>query len=362
MRRFNLLLAGVTALTLNVNLTTAPTVATPDNSQFKSLEQSLNSQNWKAANEETRRLIHQWIYPNQDLYAKPQLNNLSCPNLKTIDQLWLKASNGRFGLSVQQQSWQKNAPGNNRSKIESFGKQMGWVRTQPLTEDELISKFFASTWMMETELNYTPKAPVGHLPWHGISAERIVSMIKESGPGCGSCSVDAMYLQEERNYTYLPAFYDRVKTCLAVNTTALTQLENALAAGNWKEANRLTSLRVLEMAGQKKRGYLVATDTRNLSCPEFREIDQLWTKYSQGKFGFSVQAQIWQNLKGKNYEDSLKFEQIVGWKGTQPTFDVKTAPKGHLPLRPVLSEGMMNAWGGGWIQEMSLKVKGCQLK
>lgn len=361
MRRFNLLLAAVTLLTLNLNLISTPALATPVNEPFKSLEQSLNTQNWKAADGETRRLIHQWIYPKGDLYAKPQFNAISCPNLKTLDQLWVKASNGRFGFSVQQQLWQKSSPGNNRSKIESFGKQMGWVRPKPLTESELTSLWYAATWVMENELNYTPKAPAGHLPWNGISAERILSLLKESGPGCGSCSVDAMYLQEERNYTYLPAFYDRVNTCLAMNTTTLNQLENALAAGNWQEANRITSLGILELAGQKKRGYLVGTDTRNLSCQQLRELDQLWVKYSQSRFGFSVQGQIWQNLKGKNYEDSLKFEQRVGWTGTQPIFDVKSAPKGHLPLRPVLSNGLMDAWGGGWIEEITLKAKACQL-
>lgn len=361
MRYFNLILAGVSALILNLNLTITPALAAPVNSPFKPLEQSLNTQNWKAADGETRRLIHQWVYPKGDLYAPPQINAISCSNLNTLDQLWTKASNGKFGFSVQQQLWQKSSGADSRSKLESFGKQTGWVRTKPLTESELNSLWYAATWFMETELNYTPKAPVGHLPWNGIAAEKILSLTSQSGAGCGSCSVDAMYLQEERNYTYLPAFYERVKTCLAANTTALTQLENALASGNWQEANRITSLRILDMAGQKKRGYLVGTDTRNLSCQELREINQLWVKYSQGRFGFSVQAQIWQNLKGKNYEDSLKFEKTVGWTGTQPIFDVKSAPKGHLPLRPVLSNGVMNAWGGGWIEEITLKAKACQL-
>lgn len=348
---FSVLMMGIHSPALSQTQSTSTTDTNP-------LQQQLKSGNLKAADIETRRLIQQWIFPKGDVYAKPDVNAIPCESVKTIDTLWKQASNNRFGLSIQQQQWQQLSP-KDRTSIESFGQKIGWVRQKPLTETELQDKWFASTWVLESELNFTPNAPVGHLPWHGISQERIMSLINEIGLGCGSCSIDAMYLQEERNYTYLPAFYNRVNTCLASNTTVLSPLEKALAAGNWKEANRLTSLGILDLAGQRKRGYLVATDTRKLSCQSLKQIDQLWVKYSQGRFGLSVQAQIWQNLKGKSYEDSLKFEKTVGWTGTQPIFDVKSAPKGHLPLRPVLSDGMMNAWGGGWIQELSNRLKNC---
>ncbi|MBD2484536.1 GUN4 domain-containing protein [Planktothrix sp. FACHB-1365] len=361
MYKFNQFIAVIAVVSSLMMGMTSPVLAqtqSPSATDLTPLQQQLKSGNWKASDIETRRLIQQWIFPKGDVYAKPEVNQIPCESLKAIDTLWKQASNNQFGFSIQQQQWQKLSP-KDRSSIEFFGKKMGWVRPKPLTETELQEKWFASTWVMESEVNFTPNAPVGHLPWPGISQERVMSLINEIGLGCGSCSIDAMYLQEERNYTYLPAFYNRVNTCLASNPTSLSPLETALASGNWKEANRLTSLGILDLAGKREQTYLIATDTRKLSCQSLKKIDQLWVKYSQGRFGLSVQAQIWQNLKGKSYEDSLKFEKAVGWTGTQPIFDLKSAPKGHLPLRPVLSDGMMNAWGGGWIQELSNRLKSC---
>jgi len=44
---------------------------------------------------------------------------------------------------------------------------------------------------------------------------------------------------------------------------------------------------------QEKRGYLYAGDISEIPATDLRTIDQLWVKYSSGKFGFSVQKQIW---------------------------------------------------------------------
>jgi hypothetical protein len=138
-----------------------------------------------------------------------------------------------------------------------------------------------------------------------------------------------------------------------------TPLQTALINQNWMEANRLTSNLILDLAGQKQRGYLIADDTKTLPCLDIQTVDLLWLKYSQGRFGLTIQADIWRSLQGKNYEDSLRFEQTVGWNQTQPVFDLATAPKGHLPLRPALTEGIMNAWGGGWIQAISQRLEDC---
>ena len=139
------------------------------------------------------------------------------------------------------------------------------------------------------------------------------------------------------------------------------QLEQALSSSQWEKANQITSGMVLDLAGQKSRGYLIATDTRNLPCEPLRKIDQLWVKYSKGQFGFSIQGRIWGQIKGKNYEDSVRFEKQVGWQQQQTIFDQKTAPKGYLPLRPANSAGIRDAWGGGWIQEITQKLKSCRI-
>ena len=85
-------------------------------------------------------------------------------------------------------------------------------------------------------------------------------------------------------------------------------------------------------------------DAENFSCQDLGTIDKLWVKYSNGKFGFSVQKQIYQSLGGTKkikMEDLRKFGEKVGWrKGGQwlayseLTFSEKHYT-GHLPyLRP----------------------------
>jgi hypothetical protein len=72
-----------------------------------------------------------------------------------------------------------------------------------------------------------------------------------------------------------------------------------------------------------------------------RTIDQLWVKYSNGRFGFSVQKRIYQSLGGtKEYDESevwQKFGDKVGWRKKNEwlyyndlTFSEK-APEAHLP-------------------------------
>ncbi len=71
-----------------------------------------------------------------------------------------------------------------------------------------------------------------------------------------------------------------------------------------------------------------------------KPIDQLWVKYSGGRFGFSVQAKIYRELGGtRQLEERFwdAFGDRVGWRVNKSwiyykdvTFDIK-APHGHLP-------------------------------
>ncbi|NER05575.1 MAG: hypothetical protein F6K17_24805 [Okeania sp. SIO3C4] len=37
----------------------------------------------------------------------------------------------------------------------------------------------------------------------------------------------------------------------------------------------------------------------NIPCKDLNKVNQLWIKYSDGKFGFSIQKQIWSEVGGK---------------------------------------------------------------
>lgn len=124
-------------------------------------------------------------------------------------------------------------------------------------------------------------------------------------------------------------------------------LRQLLQSGKWQEANQLTSVLVLKAAHQEQQGYLRVTDTRNLACSDLQIVDHLWRTASNRRFGFSTQATIWRNLKGSSYEDSLKFEQQVGWSSaSQPNSASTALPVGFYPFRPAGKIGIKNAFGG----------------
>lgn len=124
-----------------------------------------------------------------------------------------------------------------------------------------------------------------------------------------------------------------------------TRLRDLLKAGNWKEADRETLAVMLKVSGREQEGWLSSESIDKFPCTDLRTIDQLWVKYSNGHFGFSVQKRIWENV-GKDYE---YFSDRVGWRkntsnrrwqgGIQIkewlrysdlTF-TKNSPQGHLP-------------------------------
>ncbi|CAD5954590.1 GUN4 domain-containing protein [Planktothrix agardhii] len=116
------------------------------------------------------------------------------------------------------------------------------------------------------------------------------------------------------------------------------QLEQLLKAGNWKEADEETAKKMVEAAGRTKEGFLVGIDN-NFPCEDLRTIDQLWVKYSNGRFGFSVQQRIYKSLGGARKPLAwAEFCDIVGWRRVDGKWeeykDLKfhqTAPVGHLP-------------------------------
>ena len=64
-------------------------------------------------------------------------------------------------------------------------------------------------------------------------------------------------------------------------------------------------------------------------------INQLWLVASKGKFGFSVQKQIWLEVGGKpgQYDSNIfwRFQEEVEWAENEIVFDQRAA-KGHLPV------------------------------
>ncbi|NJM58189.1 MAG: hypothetical protein HC857_13165 [Synechococcales cyanobacterium RU_4_20] len=115
--------------------------------EIRYLQQQLNAKNWVTADAETRRLLTKEL----DLYS-PNASTSSLDLIRSIDQAWIQASSGRFGLSVQAKLWREalaKHPNNNEAAVNALRDRLGWKMLKPRPNDDFIS----SDWLNESELN-----------------------------------------------------------------------------------------------------------------------------------------------------------------------------------------------------------------
>ncbi|MEM1280199.1 MAG: TIR domain-containing protein, partial [Cyanobacteria bacterium P01_H01_bin.152] len=65
------------------------------------------------------------------------------------------------------------------------------------------------------------------------------------------------------------------------------RLRDLLKAGEWREADQETADQMLKAMGQTTWWKVESNDLLNFPCADLKTIDQLWVKYSDGKWGFS---------------------------------------------------------------------------
>ncbi|MEO1350453.1 MAG: GUN4 domain-containing protein [Cyanobacteria bacterium J06635_15] len=121
------------------------------------------------------------------------------------------------------------------------------------------------------------------------------------------------------------------------------KLRDLLKAKQWKEADKET----YQVMDQVLNGDWSSKALLNFPCKDLRTIDRLWVKYSDGKFGFSVQKEIYvacgAKLDGEYPGDKIwdKFCDRVGWReeGNYLNYsdlkfdlDFDLSPTGELPL------------------------------
>jgi serine/threonine-protein kinase len=116
------------------------------------------------------------------------------------------------------------------------------------------------------------------------------------------------------------------------------KLERLLASGEWKNADQETARVMLLIADRESEGWLDIDSLHNFPSDDLQTIDQLWIKYSNGRFGFSVQKNIWLECGGEiDYDTECKIGNRIGWivNGEWLLYDQGNfslyAPHGHLP-------------------------------
>ncbi|QEI40709.1 hypothetical protein BMF77_01281 [Dolichospermum sp. UHCC 0315A] len=120
---------------------------------------------------------------------------------------------------------------------------------------------------------------------------------------------------------------------------SMDKLEKLLSQGDWKGADEETKSLMLEIS--QASGSLNDKAISRLSCGNLSAINQIWQTQSQGRFGFSAQAQKWKSLFGNKFEPTNEhfedFATDLGWRyrgrylsNNQLKYSLD-APKGYLP-------------------------------
>lgn len=125
-------------------------------------------------------------------------------------------------------------------------------------------------------------------------------------------------------------------------------LATMLATGQFEEADQFTRDALIIISGSKEKGrdFVYFTDVKRIPNTDLATIERLWNKFSNGKFGYSVQKYTMKLCKN----DFELFCRKIGWTtedgdverkkrwfgASEFTYDLKKAQKGHLPLTSAL--------------------------
>ncbi|WP_026793773.1 MULTISPECIES: GUN4 domain-containing protein [Planktothrix] len=270
-----------------------------------------------------------------------------------------------------------------RNLVDSFAEQKGGLL------DLLLEAFISALIMADVE--YTEKLN-GCLAAIGESyhQETIRNAIQGEQNAEYQRQLEAERLRQEEEAKRQRQLEEEAER---LRQSKYQQLEGFLAAANWQKADQETARMMLKVMGKEYTNYsmwcnLMCTkynmnvymyscfyenakariideyrivedkeakvidqyvsveDIENFPSEDLRIIDQLWVKYSDGRFGFSVQKRIYQSLGGtREYDEKIFgiFRDRVDWyelgykQGNNwgmISWDIQykyNAPVGHLP-------------------------------
>lgn len=133
---------------------------------------------------------------------------------------------------------------------------------------------------------------------------------------------DAIRVKElEVKVTQLTAVIDDLQEqfILLPDVTRYGKLRNYLQQSDFRSADEETTRIMLEVAGEE-RDSLTPDDVTQYPCNSLQVIDEIWRKYTQQKFGFSVQLKAYYEVGGtidtiraQDINILKKFADKVGW-------------------------------------------------
>ncbi len=146
------------------------------------------------------------------------------------------------------------------------------------------------------------------------------------------------------------------------------KLEYALSIGDFKSADQETWNLICRALGRPLGSKLSERDVARIPCNELLNLDSLWLRYSNNRFGFTVKCEIYE-AEGKNYRAfcekigyRVKRGGSMGWISGNRINYSQEAPKGHLPWVSGFYEADSPFGQEGVIRELVTAVRTCQRK
>lgn len=251
------------------------------------LEDLLSRAKWREADIETsERMREEAGLSIKESFSQENIDNFSSDYLEKIDRLWMKHSKGCYGFSVQTTIWQK-AGGSPKAKDTA-----SWYKFADLVSWRKNLK----KWISKQELIYDSSIPLGYLPFWGrwlwedrIEAGAEWRNIQKALGFLSLCALDIPSQVVSEDVEYLPI--DDLSSDRGVSYKGLSDF---LVMQQWEKANHETIDRMLEAIGESTGGELSMKNLVDFPLIDLNTIDKLWTKYSNGRFGFSIQYSIYQ--------------------------------------------------------------------
>jgi len=168
------------------------------------------------------------------------------------------------------------------------------------------------------------------------------SLLRLVGEAMGE--TDKVFLQKLRQVNvFLKNSQELIQIDQFIPKLRFQKLKNLLQAKKWKEADNETYLIMKQFMGCEP--SIPYTEELPLSyLNDLKIIDDLWVQFSQGRFGFSVQKEIYIKCSGK-LDDVYPGDPIwttfcskVGWyihKNWKTYYELSwdgTGERGHLPI------------------------------
>jgi GUN4-like len=172
------------------------------NRRYQRLIYLLKTARWREGDEETVRIVKNLMPPNvrRNRCADIDVDEISRKQLQTINRIWLEASGGRFGLSVQKHIWIKiHALDKNKkymmdkSRYDVFTEAVGWSNDRGL--------------IYHVDFDYKITSCKGYLPAK-------ILLLETYNPGSNYCRLsnclfDDFMKREYSDFSFIPSWIRR---------------------------------------------------------------------------------------------------------------------------------------------------------